>query len=163
MRVYLDPEIDSYCCRTIAELLQLLQKKKMDALWAVCMQATPSWHFSGARQGLDRACVGYGRSLAGAGGGGGLGLSNRMPLYKVNFPPLSVPLGGVLSIWNFWVLRGRGVLFGWDCQGPVLLAVYCSHYGRYCGAKMCQNHFSSWATCGPITMGLTSLLGITQV
>ena len=25
--------------------------------------------------------------------------------------------------------------------------------------KMSQNHFSSWATCGPTTAGLTSLLG----
>ena len=31
MRVYLDPEIDSYCCGTIAELLQLRQKKKVRA------------------------------------------------------------------------------------------------------------------------------------
>ena len=31
LRVYLDPEIDSYCCRTIAELLQLRQKKKQAA------------------------------------------------------------------------------------------------------------------------------------
>ena len=28
LRVYLDPEIDPYCCRTIAKLLQLRQKKK---------------------------------------------------------------------------------------------------------------------------------------